>query len=92
MNYMTEIDTFYQCQETNPLSSKATNLWPTLMHVNNRARWKINFTISVSVLCCKANLTNSLFNSVRIELLDKGYIRYEYRSENQAAIYLDCIS
>ena len=87
MNYITEINVFYQRQETNPLSSHAANLWHTLMHINNRAGWIKKFTVSVSVLCSKSNLTNSTFKLARIELRDKGYIRYESRSGNQAAIY-----
>lgn len=87
MNYITEINVFYQRQETNPLSSHAANLWHTLMHINNRAGWITKFTVSVSVLCSKSNLTNSTFKRARIELRDKGYIRYESRSGNQSAIY-----
>lgn len=87
MNYITEINAFYQRQETNPLSSNAANLWHTFMHINNRTGWKRKFTVAVSVLCCKANLTNSTFKRGRKELRDKGYIRYESQSGNRAAIY-----
>lgn len=87
MNYIKEINSFYQRQETNPLSSSAANLWHTLMHVNNRAGWKNKFTVAISVLCCKANLTNSTFKRARTELRDKGYIRYESQRGNRSAIY-----
>jgi len=87
MNYIKEINAFYQRQETNPLSSHAANLWHTLMHVNNRAGWKKTFTVAVSVLCSKGNLSNSTFKRARIELHDKGYIHYKSRRGNQAAIY-----
>src|SRR5690625_2872890 len=87
MNYIKEINAFYQRQETNPLSSHAANLWHTLMHVNNRAGWKRTFTVAVSVLCSKGNLSNSTFKRARTELHDKGYIHYESRRGNQAAIY-----
>lgn len=87
MNYIKEINAFYQRQETNPLSSHAANLWHTLMHVNNRAGWKRTFTVAVSVLCSKGNLSNSTFKRARTELHDKGYIHYKSRRGNQAAIY-----
>lgn len=87
MNYIKEINAFYQKQETNPVSAHAANLWHALMHVNNRAGWKLTFTVAVSVLCFKANLTNSTFKRARKELRDKGYIHYESRRGNQSAIY-----
>lgn len=87
MNYIREINAFYQWQETNQLSSSGANLWHTLMHVNNRAGWRKKFTVPVSVLCSKANLSNSTFKRARRELRDKGYIRYESQAGNRSAIY-----
>lgn len=87
MNYIKEINAFYQRQETNPLSSHAANLWHTLMHINNRAGWKKTFTVAVSVIRYKSGLSDSTFKRARTELHEKGYIRYESRRGNQAAIY-----
>src|SRR5690625_2426250 len=58
-----------------------------IVFVNNRAGWKRTFTVAVSVLCSKGNLSNSTFKRARTELHDKGYIHYESRGGNQAAIY-----
>lgn len=87
LNYIKEINAFYQRQETNPLSSHAANLWHTLMHINNRAGWKTTFTVAVSTICSKSGLADSTFKRARTELRDKGYIDYESRRGNQAAIY-----
>lgn len=87
MNYITEMNAFYQRQETNPLSAHATCLWYALMHINNRTNWKKTFTVSVSVLMLKANLTASSFKRARRELHEKDYIRYQSRGGNQAAMY-----
>lgn len=87
MNYIKEINAFYQRQETNPVSANAANLWHTLMHVNNRAGWVRQMTVAVSVLCCKSQLSESAFKRARKELHEKGYIHYESRGGNQSAIY-----
>lgn len=87
MNYIKQINAFYQRQETNQLSSGAANLWHTLMHINNRAGWVKAFTVAATVLCSKANLADSTFKRARMELRDKGYIHYESRGGNRAARY-----
>src|SRR5690625_2123242 len=87
MNYIKEINAFYQRLETNPVSANAANLWHTLMHVNNRAGWVRQMTVAVSVLCCKSQVSESAFKRARKELHEKGYIHYESRGGNQSAIY-----
>ncbi|MBP2075886.1 DnaD domain-containing protein [Oceanobacillus polygoni] len=87
MNYLKEINAFYDRLETNPLSGGAVSLWHALMQVNNRARWKKKFTVAVVVLCYKAGLSESSFKRARKELYEKGYIHYEKQLGNQAALY-----
>ncbi|WP_245844145.1 DnaD domain-containing protein [Oceanobacillus rekensis] len=57
------------------------------MHVNNRAGWREEFTVAMSVLCCKANLTESTFKRARTELREKGYICVNSQGGNRAAAY-----
>ncbi|WP_249870785.1 hypothetical protein [Oceanobacillus saliphilus] len=87
MNYIRQVNAFYTHLETNPLSAAAANLWHVLMHVNNRAGWKEEFTVAMSVLCSKANLSESTFKRARTELREKGYICVKSRGGNQAAAY-----
>lgn len=87
MNYIREIDAFYEQQTTNQLSSAAANLWHTLLHINNRAGWVETFTVAATVLCGKANLADDTFKRARRELRDKGYIHYESQGGNRAARY-----
>lgn len=89
MNYINEINAFYQRQETNPVSAHAMNLWHTLLHVNYGSGWKKQFTVMVAVLCSKGNLSINKFKRARRELQDKGYITYQSQQgkENQSAIY-----
>ncbi|WP_163969356.1 DnaD domain-containing protein [Oceanobacillus halotolerans] len=87
MNYIKQINAFYREMEINPLSSAAISLWYSLMHINNRTRWKESFTVSMSVLTLKSGLSNSVLKRAREELKIKGYIRVESQSGNQSAIY-----
>lgn len=87
MNYIKEINAFYQIQETNQLSSTAANVWHVLLHVNNRAGWKREFTVAMSGVCFKANISLSTFRRARAELVEKGYLSFRSRSGNRSAVY-----
>ncbi|WP_407267722.1 DnaD domain-containing protein [Radiobacillus sp. PE A8.2] len=87
MNYIKEINAFYHQIEINPLSLPASNLWHALMHMNNKTCWQETFTVAQSVLCYKANLTESTFKRARTELVEKGYITFESQRGRQAPIY-----
>ncbi|MBA2176134.1 DnaD domain protein [Halobacillus locisalis] len=87
MNYIKAINAFYDHQEFNPLTSAAINLWHSLMHVNNKSRWKEEFTAPMSVLCLKSSLSESGIRKARQELVEKGYITFTSRPGNQAPIY-----
>ncbi|RDW21431.1 hypothetical protein CWR48_03245 [Oceanobacillus arenosus] len=87
MNYIKEINAFYDRIEMEPLSASAVTLWHTLMHMNNKARWVEQFTVAATVLRLKSGLKESSFKRARIELKEKGYIDYKSRPNNQAPVY-----
>jgi len=87
MNYIKEINAFYDHIERNPLSASAVTLWHTLMHINNKARWTATFTVAAPVIRMKSGLKESSFKRARTELKEKGYIDFESRSRNLAPIY-----
>ncbi|WP_117149323.1 DnaD domain-containing protein [Paraliobacillus zengyii] len=87
MNYIKEMNAFYNQIEINPLSSSAVALWHTLMHINNKTGWKQTFTVAAGVLRIKAGLKDSAFKRARIELQEKGYITFQSMGGNQAARY-----
>ncbi|WP_226036135.1 DnaD domain-containing protein [Aquibacillus saliphilus] len=87
MNYIKEMNSFYYQIELNPLSSSAVALWHTLMHINNKTGWKQQFTVAASVLRIKAGLKESSFKRAREELTEKGYLSYQSRGGNLAAVY-----
>lgn len=87
MNYIKEINAFYDRVELVPLTASAVCLWHTLMHMNNKAKWAETFAASGTVLRLKSGLTESTFKRARAELKEKGYIDYYSRKHNQSPIY-----
>src|SRR5699024_241344 len=87
MNYLKEINAFHIKKETEPLTMAAAQLWFTLTDINNRAGWKEQFTVPVSLLCAKAGMKEGNFKRARTELREKGYIRVESQGANRAAKY-----
>lgn len=87
MNYLKEINAFYDRQEQTPLSSSAVALWYALMHMNNKTRWKNIFTTPASVLRNKAGLSESSFKRARKELVECGYIEVASQGRGKAPVY-----
>ncbi len=87
MNYLKEINAFYNQLEVNPLSGAANSLWHALLHINNKAGWKKEFTVAASVLSSKAGLSDGTFKRARNELKQKGYIIHKARGSNLSAVY-----
>ncbi|MBT2661919.1 DnaD domain protein [Bacillus sp. ISL-45] len=87
MNYIKELNAFYDWLEINELSPSAINLWYALMHINNKAAWAETFTVAESVLCVKTGLTDRTLRKVRNELKQKGRIDFISRKGGKAPIY-----
>jgi DnaD/phage-associated family protein len=87
MNYIKEINAFYDLMELEPLSASAVNLWHTLLHINNKARWAMEFTVSSTVLKLKGGLSESSFQRARKELVNRGLVECRSRGQNQAPAY-----
>ena len=87
MNYIKELNAFYDWLETNSLSTSAIALWHALMHINNKAGWAEEFGVAASVLCIKTGLADRTIRSARNELKQKGRIEWNTRRGNQSAIY-----
>ena len=87
MNYIKEINAFYDRLELNSLSSSAIALWHALMHINNKAAWTTEFTVALSVLSVKSGLSERTISNARNELKQKGYIDFKSRKGNKSALY-----
>lgn len=87
MNYLKELNAFYQQIIFNPLSGSAVALWNTLMHFNNLCGWQKSFSVPVSVIELKSGIKGTSFKRARSELQEKGYITVTSRDGSQAAVY-----
>lgn len=87
MNYMSELNAFYDWLETNPLATSCIVLWHALMHVNNKAGWPDTFAVAVSVLELKTGLKRDTIYEARNKLDQAGRIKWESRKGNQSAVY-----
>ena len=87
MNYIREINAFYDWLETNTLSDSAVNLWHALMHIANKAGWIEEFAVALSTLQLKTGLKKDAIITARNRLQTAGRITFKSRSGQQSAIY-----
>lgn len=87
MNYIREINAFYDWLETNTLSDSAINLWHALMHIANKAGWTEEFAVALSTLQLKTGLKKDAVITARNRLQTVGRIKFRSRSGQQSAIY-----
>ena len=87
MNYISEINKFYDWLETNRLPKSAIALWYALMHVNNKADWVESFAVAISALEFKTGFKRSELFEARNILAQKNRITWESRGGNMSAVY-----
>lgn len=87
MNYIREINAFYDWLETNTISDSAISLWHALMHINNKSGWKTEFAVAISTLETKTGLKKDAVIRARNRLQQVGRITFKSRNGQQSAIY-----
>ncbi|HEY9362138.1 MAG TPA: hypothetical protein VIQ00_02670 [Chitinophagaceae bacterium] len=87
MNYILQINAFYDWLETNPISDSSIVLWHGLMHINNKCGWKQEFTAAISLIQNKTGLSKSSILRARNNLKQCGLIDFKSREGNQSAAY-----
>lgn len=87
MNYISEINSFYDWLETNRLSKSAIALWYALMHINNKANWIESFEVAISTLEFKTGFKRSELFEARNILQQKCRIEWCSRGGNLCASY-----
>jgi len=87
LNYIREINAFYDWLETNTLADSAINLWHALMHVANKAGWPEEFAVALSTLQSKTGLKKDAVITARNRLQTVGRITFRSRSGQQSAVY-----
>lgn len=87
MNYISEINEFYDWLETNQLPKSAIALWNALMHINNKARWVQAFPVAISTIESKTGFKRSELFEARNILQQKGRLCWKQRGGNLSAEY-----
>ena len=87
MNYISEINAFYDWLIRNPISANAQALWHRLMAYCNTFSWAENFTITNGRLVEDLNISRIELDRVRNILSQKGLIEYEKGNGNQCGTY-----
>lgn len=89
MNYIKELNAFYEWLDTNPLSSGAIVLWYTLMAINNKTNWLDEFTVANMALQAKTGLSRQQLTRARTDLINAGRIKYKKSGRaNRAGSYM----
>lgn len=87
MNYIEQLNSFYDLQEQHPISIKAFCLYHHLLHINNKLFWRERFVLPNSRLVNLTGLDIRTFDRVRNELIQKGLIEYKKGKGSQAGEY-----
>jgi hypothetical protein len=87
INYLVEINEFYDWLETNQIPKSAIALWHALMHINNKTRWDATFTVAISTIESKTGFKRSELFEARNILTQKGRMKWKQRGGNLCAEY-----
>ena len=87
MNYMAELNAFYDSLLTRPLSTNAIALYAVLMHLCNKARWPLTFVVAESTLVGLQGMSGRTIRRARAELVQAGVVKHLERPGRQAPIY-----
>lgn len=87
MNYIQEINAFYDWLVTNPIPADAQALWFALMHINNKCAWLDEFTVANTTLLSILGFSRQQLDRMRNVLIQTGRIEYKKRDGRQAGIY-----
>ncbi|USK61307.1 DnaD domain protein [Peribacillus asahii] len=85
MNYIREINAFYDWLELNELPKSAVLLWHALMHLNNKSGWQETFTVARSVIEAKTGLKKDAYYKARNQLKQSGLIDFKERGTKATA-------
>jgi hypothetical protein len=87
MNYIIQLNVFYEKATGESLSLKAIGLYMLLLNKNNKLGWIEEFKMTNNVIMSVANCTLYELKTARNELEEKGYIIYKKGTKGQAGNY-----
>lgn len=88
MNYLKQINTFFELLLSNPLSANAQCLYFNLLNINNKCNWLEEFTTANSTLMGFTNLNKQALYRARNELIQRNLIEFKKGiNQNQSGKY-----
>lgn len=87
MNYIKQVNSFYELLLINPLNANSQCLYFSLMHINNKCNWLKDFTVANTTLMTFTGLNLSALQRARNDLIQKGYIKYKKGTGSSAGTY-----
>lgn len=89
MNYLQELNAFYDLDMANQLTPNAISLYFALLNIANKLYWKVDFTLSNLTLQSRSGIADrKTLDRARNQLIQKNLIIYKPSSKvNQAGSY-----
>jgi DNA replication protein DnaD len=87
LNYIKQLNAFYDWRLLNDLSGKEQVLYLTLLHLNNKCGWKKEFNAPNRTLELLCSIDRSALNKLRNNLIQKGLIEYKKGRKGKAGLY-----
>lgn len=85
MNYIKQLNAFYDYLPINPLSTNAISLYGALLHINNKCNWQTVFSAALLTLRTFTGLNKQAIERARNELVQKKYIKFKKGSNQYSA-------
>lgn len=87
MDYLKEVNAFYDWLETNPVDASTQTLWSHLMMIANKSGWPEWFAVTNPLLQAKVGISENSLAKHRNHLVQKGRIEYKSQGKKQAGKY-----
>lgn len=87
MNYIQQLNAFYDQLMYNPLTSKSQAIYLAILHLNNKCGWKKEFTIANPMLQALCDISKSELHKQRNILIQAELITYKKGKKGQAGTY-----
>ena len=85
MNYIKQLNSLFDIQALNPISTNELALYICLLHINNKLNWKERFNVPNDTLTLLSGLPRTTMHRVRNKLVQMGLIEYYKGTTNKQA-------